>query len=45
MNIRMYFEIIKLNINLVVTICTTTFNNKTFYVLLTQCVYSKLSIT
>jgi len=36
MNIRMYFEIIKLNINLVVTICTTTFNIETLYVLLTQ---------
>ena len=43
-NIGTYFEIIKFNINLVVTICTTTFNNKTFYILLTQCVYSKLSI-
>jgi len=44
MNIRTYFEIIKLNNNLVVTVCTTTFNIKTFYVLLTQCAYSKLSI-
>jgi len=30
MNIRTTFEITKLNINLVVTICTTTFNIETF---------------